>query len=169
MRYSNGFKARMVQRMVGPEGIPLGQLSREVGVSRWTLSHWRREARTLNGMGKNQSKSGPSSGPCSWSGERKLDVVSAASKLSDPELGEFLRKEGLHEAQLLQWRAQILAALSSPGRKKAPESKKIVVLERELLRKDRALAEVTALLTLSKKARELWGDEGDATRMHSGS
>ena len=34
-------------------------------------------------------------------------------------------------------------------------------LERELRRKDKALAEAAALLVLSKKAEALWGDGGD--------
>jgi hypothetical protein len=35
-------------------------------------------------------------------------------------------------------------------------------LERELRRKERALAEAAALLTLSKKARAIWGEDEDA-------
>ena len=36
-------------------------------------------------------------------------------------------------------------------------------LERQLRRKDKALAEAAALLILQKKVRELWGDEDDDT------
>ncbi|HEU4409041.1 MAG TPA: hypothetical protein VFS43_27525, partial [Polyangiaceae bacterium] len=36
-------------------------------------------------------------------------------------------------------------------------------LERELQRKDKALAEAAALLVLQREARSLWGDEGDDT------
>jgi hypothetical protein len=34
-------------------------------------------------------------------------------------------------------------------------------LERDLARKEKALAETAALLTLSKKARAIWGDGED--------
>jgi hypothetical protein len=47
---------------------------------------------------------------------------------------------------------------------KSPEAKKIQELERELKRKDKALAEVTALLALKKKLDALLGDEDDDTR-----
>jgi len=47
--------------------------------------------------------------------------------------------------------------------KKAPESKRIRELERELRRKDAALAETAALLVLKKKAQMIWGDEDDNT------
>ncbi|NYT66933.1 hypothetical protein H0A58_13345 [Alcaligenaceae bacterium] len=39
----------------------------------------------------------------------------------------------------------------------AAATKKNKLLEKELLRKDRALAETAALLTLSKKAQAIWG------------
>ena len=38
----------------------------------------------------------------------------------------------------------------------------IAALEKELLRKERALAEAAALLTLSKKAQAIWGVDGEA-------
>jgi transposase-like protein len=43
MKYSNGFRARMVQRMVGPEGIDAIKLAEEIGVHQTTLSRWLRE------------------------------------------------------------------------------------------------------------------------------
>jgi transposase-like protein len=45
--YSDGFKARMIQRMAGPEGISATLLAKEVGVSQNSLSWWLRKARTL--------------------------------------------------------------------------------------------------------------------------
>jgi cell fate (sporulation/competence/biofilm development) regulator YlbF (YheA/YmcA/DUF963 family) len=54
------------------------------------------------------------------------------------------------------------------GAKKSPESKKVRELERELYRKDKALAEVTALLALKKKVQELWGDEDGSTTERNG-
>jgi len=47
--------------------------------------------------------------------------------------------------------------------KGAGEPKKIRALQKELNRKDKALAEVTAILTLKKRMQELWGDEDDDT------
>ncbi len=42
------------------------------------------------------------------------------------------------------------------------EKKRIKILERELARKDRALAETAALLVLRKKAAAIWGGDEDA-------
>ena len=164
MQYTNGFKARMVQRLAGPERISATALSKEVGVSQATLSRWLRQASTVAAMGGGQRKrEGGAKSPRQWTAEEKLRVLNEAGKLSEDELGAFLRKEGLHTAQLEEWHKLATEALtgSTKRAKKSPETRRIKELEKELLRKDRALAEVTALLALKKKAQEIWGDGGD--------
>ena len=72
----------------------------------------------------------------------------------------------MHETQLDLWRKALLGSLDKPGRKEpsvTQERRQIRKLERELKRKDKALAETAALLVLQGKARALWGDEGDDT------
>ena len=172
MKYSQGFKARMVQRMTGFEKVSATALADEIGVAQQTLSRWKREARTVSAMGstRKQSKNGGKS-PRQWSVKEKLQVVLEAAALSDEELGEFLRRKGLHTVQIEEWHRLATEALTSrkkPTRKKSPEVRRIKELEKELLRKDRALAEVAALLALKKKAQEIWGDEDDDTATRSG-
>ncbi len=93
-----------------------------------------------------------------------------SAELSDDELGEFLRRKGLHEAHLEEWRRQTIEALAPRRRrsKVSPEVKRIRELEKELLRKDKALAEAAALIVLKKKALAIWGDEDDDTDPRSG-
>lgn len=105
----------------------------------------------------------------------KLRLVREAAQLSEEELGAFLRRHGLHEAELEEWRRKVeeaaLGALQKPrkGRKRqSPETKRIRELERELSRKDKALAEVTALLALKKKLDALLGDGDDDTTTRNG-
>ena len=177
MLYSNGFKSRMVKRMVGRERISASALSQEVGVTQPTLSRWVREARTVPTMSGSENKSRKDAkSPRQWSSQEKLQVVVEAAQLSDEDLGEFLRSRGLHVAQLEEWRQlamdaaqQALDNTKKPKRRKAtPEMKRIKELEKELRRKDKALAEVTALLVLKKKLEAIWGDEDDDTPTKSG-
>jgi hypothetical protein len=46
---------------------------------------------------------------------------------------------------------------------KNPDAKKVRELERDLDRKNKALAEVTALLALQKKVQAIWGDGDENT------
>ena len=65
-------------------------------------------------------------------------------------------------AELDKWRANCTAALAEPEEARASpqatrqDKKRIKELERDLLRKDRALAETAALLALSKKVEAIF-------------
>jgi hypothetical protein len=50
--YTNGFKAKMMQRLSAPNAISVTKVSKEVGVSRSRLSHWLSVARTVVPMSK---------------------------------------------------------------------------------------------------------------------
>lgn len=171
MIYSDGFKARMVRRLAGAEGISASLLSQEVGIAQPTLSRWLRDARRVDGM-SDKKKSGQRSKSKAWSAAEKLRVLGAAAQLSDEELGQFLRREGVHEAILREWQEAAAAGLASASatrrKKKSPEAKRVKELERELRRKEKALAEMAALITLQKKVQAIWGDEADGTDMRSG-
>ena len=170
MNYSTGFKARMVQRMAGPESISASGLSHEVGISQPTLSRWLRAARSVKGMSKPSKGEEDKRGRGKWTPEERLRIVQEASRIPDKDLGAFLRREGLHQAQLEQWRAAVAALVGKKAKAEQPsaEAKRIRELERDLRRKEKALAEVIALLALKKKVQEIWGDEGDDTDTGSG-
>jgi transposase len=177
VRYSEAFKAKMVQKMAGPAGRSASALSDDVGVPQVTLSRWLKQAGTVPAVSKRKKRdkktkaaTGGAKRPQDWSAEDKLRVVFEAASLSDDELGEFLRREGLHEVQLEQWRQQAMEALGTQRRraKASPEAKRIRELEKELARKEKALAEAAALIVLKKKAQAIWGDEDDDTDPRSG-
>jgi transposase-like protein len=95
-----------------------------------------------------------------WTGEAKLKAVVDTSGLSENEVGAYVRREGLYSNQVSEWRAEIIEHLGTkPSFKKDERDEKIKVLEREILRKDKALAEASALLILQKKVDLIWGDK----------
>lgn len=160
----------MVTRMAGPEDSSACELSRQVGVSHATLSRWLREARSLRSM---TTPENPPISPRKWSPEEKLRIVAEARQLSPQELGAYLRNQGVHAAQLQEWMRAATEGLGAAithaaKRTKGAELRRIRELERELRRKDAALAEVTALLALQKKVHLLWGDADDPTATRSG-
>ena len=155
--YSPAFKIRMVRRLVGPDGMSANALAREAGISQSNLSRWLRESRNVGDMDPSSKRQ--------WTGAQKLSVLTAAQGLSESELGALLRREGLHETDLTTWQAAAEAALTEPGRGavRSVEQRRILELERELRRKDAALAETAALLVLKKKAQAIWGDVDEST------
>jgi len=165
-QYSESFKSKMVQRMVGPQGLSANELSNKVGVQQPTLSRWLREAQGKVGrvkLGTFPPDAIPPRRPEDWPAEERLRVVMEASGLRDEELGAFLRRQGIHEATLLEWKAAVLEALGPHNKKMSSDSRRVRELEKQLRRKDRALAETAALLVLQKKVQAIWGDEDDDT------
>jgi transposase len=168
--YTEAFKAKMVRQMLGPRARSASSLSSETGVSQPTLSRWLLSAQsTLGAMAKPQGKTTTSSARRAedWPPEERLRVVVESSHLEDEELGAFLRAEGLHEATLRAWRSAALEGLG-PLRPARGDQKRVRELEKELRRKDKALAEAAALLILQKKVQHLWGDGDDDTDPKSG-
>ena len=94
-----------------------------------------------------------------WTPEAKLKAVFDTTNLADTELGHYLRKEGLYSNQVTGWRSDIIEGLAlKPTFKRDERDDKIRGLEREILRKDKALAEASALLILQKKVSLIWGN-----------
>jgi hypothetical protein len=173
--YSETFKRKLVERMLMPNPRPMTTLAREAGVAEATMYRWRNEA-TLKGVSSDRSDDRPTSStkpPHTWTPEEKLAVVLEAAAVPEAELGAFLRRKGVHEAQLTEWRQQVtegavsaLRGARQGGDRKAAaaDARRVRELERELRRKDKALAEAAALLVLKKKAQAIWGDEDDDTK-----
>ena len=181
MQYTDMFKNAMIQKMTGPGAMSASALSKQVEVPQSTLSKWLRMAGVGSSYGfpnngheysKMAKIKGPKR-PNDWSAEDKLKVVMEAAGLDDEQLGELLRKKGLHQTHLEQWRLQMLDGLQTgfskkTARQKQADTKRICTLEKELRRKDKALAETAALLVLKKKVQEIWGDEDDPTAGSNG-
>jgi transposase len=155
-RYSEAYIEQFLREALRPGGPGPYALARERGLSNGVVYRWVQAARKLGTMPDQPRR------PEDRTPLEKLRVVADASRLNDSELGEFMRREGIQEDDLERWRAEALSALGGAS-KAQPPSKRIRQLERELLRKDKALAETAALLVLAKKARALLGDEDDDT------
>lgn len=159
-RYSHELKASMIQKMMPPQNIPVAQLSQETGITENTLYAWRKKA-------KSQGVPVPGDGlnPEQWRSEDKFAVVLETAALNETELAEYCRKKGLFPEQVEQWRSTCMQANASEAERRKSlsderksDKKQIKTLQRELNRKDKALAETAALLVLAKKARAIWGE-----------
>lgn len=161
--YSPEFKASLVARMLPPNSVPVPQLVQETGIPKDTLYSWRVQARR-QALGAAQPAA-PS--PAGLSSEEKFAVVVETAALSEAELGEYCRRKGLYPQEIAAWRASCMQAnrAVAPAAERAErraQRQEIQALERELRRKDKALAEAAALLMLEKKARALFGESEGA-------
>jgi transposase len=151
--FSPAYKQKMIERLTGKDAVSARQASQETGISQTTLSKWLQEARSLPLMAPRKRRTKP------WSVEEKAQILTETARLSGGELTRYLERRGLLLGELEQWRL----ALDEEGRASMATTKRIRKLERELARKEKALAEAAALLVLKKKVEDLWEDEDDDT------
>lgn len=164
MGYSPERKAAVLRRMLPPNNTAIRHLSQEEGISEATLHKWRADAR-----GKGQLLPDAAGGPEGWSSRDKFAAVLETAALNEADLAEYCRKRGLYPGQIAAWRSACeqandwdRASAARVGQATKEEKKRVKDLERELARKDRALAETAALLVLRKKAHAIWGGDEDA-------
>lgn len=149
--FSVAFKHKMVERLTGKNAVSALQLSRETGVRQQNLSRWLQEARSLPIMADKLEAR------FAWTVEQKARVLADACVLNGEELTAYLEREGVKLAEYEQWRL----ALDEGGAASSSTTKRIRQLERELARKEKALAEAAALLVLKKKVDTLYGEGED--------
>ena len=143
----------MVLRLTGKYAVRATQLARETGIRRQNLSRWLEQARSLPVVADRPKKSTARE----WTVEQKARVLAEASKLTGEELTAYLEREEVRLAEYERWPI----ALDEGGRASASTSKRIRTLERELARKEKALAEAAALLVLKKGGDPVLGGEED--------
>ena len=155
--YSKDFKDSIRVKILNRGNRSVLEICEQEGINPRSAANWIRPHVNDPVMKKSKSST-------DWTPEKKLEALIATSPLSEPELGAYLRKAGLFSNQLEEWKKEILASLTSARPKKIAKDdrdQKIKSLEREVLRKDKALAEASALLILQKKVNLIWGNKDE--------
>lgn len=157
-----------MQRLLLPNAPSAHALSKEVGVPQPTLSRWVRELGTVRVVSNdNEGLASRPRRPEDWTAEERLRAVTEAGRLEGEELGKFLRREGLHEETLRQWRQAALEGLQPVRRGNRSERRRIEKLEKQLAKKEKALAAANAVVALQKKVHALLADADDDTTADS--
>jgi len=155
-RYGQVFKDRAVARLLPPESSAVSVVAREVGIGEGTLQRWLDKAQSMPARGR------------AWTAPARLQAVITTAAMAEADKSAWCREQGIYPAELEKWCASAASALCDPQDARATpqatrkDRTRIKELERELLRKDRALAETAALLVLSKKVTAIFNRSEDA-------
>jgi transposase-like protein len=149
-----------VARLLPPESSAVEVVSREVGVGVATLERWRADA-LANGASDRRAGGGQR-----WTPAARLEAVIATAAMDEAARSAWCREHGLYRAELDGWKQDAVAGLGEPRAASAAEARedrrRVKELERELHRKDKALAETAALLVLRKKLAAVFHQDEDA-------
>jgi transposase-like protein len=149
-RYGQEFKDRAVARLLPPESAAVEVVAREIGVSTSTLERWRADALSMPARER------------AWTAPARFEAVLTTAALDAGSRNAWCREHGVYPQELERWRQAATQALAEPEEVRASpqqtkqDRRRIAELERELRRKDKALAETAALLVLSKKVAAIF-------------
>lgn len=155
--YSREFKDAITAKILNRGNRSVAEVCEVEGVGLSTAANWIRPRASSSEMKKQKSSH-------KWNPEQKLKALMETSSLSESDLGAYLRKEGIFSSQLEEWKKEFLSSMAESWKSKFAKDdrdQKIKILEKEILRKDKALAEASALLILQKKVNLIWGNKDE--------
>ena len=161
MRYSRALKVSILKKVLPPESRRVAEVSRETGVNYQTIKNWIQhyETGTFDDVSTESC-------PRLLTAKEKYQLLLDAATLKEDERGGFLRERGIiHSEHLVIWDQELREMIDKKPDPKDQElkalRKKNKELEKELLRKEKALAEAAALLVLKKKLDALTKEHED--------
>lgn len=141
-------------RLLPPYNWSLRQVADEVGCSPGTVFKWRKQLEEHGTLVPEKPNT------TDWTTEQKFAFVLESAPLNELELGEYCREQGLYPELLTEWKLNCIQANTATVKKTDIDTrgdrKRIKTLEKELNRKEKALAETAALLVLREKCNALW-------------
>ena len=157
--YSEAFIEQALVKVFSRGARTVLSVAQDLNVKYHTLKYWMKHKK-LGHPGEALVKERR---PQDWSTQEQLVALHETHRLSVDELNAWCRGRGLFAHHLASWKAAFCVggqSMGAPGTREIRTLKdEVEKLKREVLRKDRALAEAAALLILQKKFRALWEDE----------
>ena len=160
-RYSEGFKEQALAKVYSRRNDQsIQDVADDLHICLQTLKTWMKKTKLDSSRGL-QSKP---KRPQDWRPDERLAALQLTYGLIGEDLNAWCRGQGLFVHQLEQWKADFCRQGDLTEKREEARALQILKaqihgLERELLRKDKALAEASALLVLQKKFRALLGGE----------
>jgi len=156
--YSDNFKETMVKKYFLTKDLSMKSFCEEYDIPPSTFGAWRDKFIMNNDGIIPEIK-----GAMNYTDKEKLQLLLESKTKSEVDLGLFLREKGITEDQLSLWEKELFDLVDAKDSKSSLKNAKseIKYLKKDLRKKEKALAETTALLVLKKKANLLLGIEED--------
>jgi len=151
MKYSKSFRNAILKKVLPPESRSVYSVAKETGIAVITINSWLANLKTGT-LSVEQDGDDPVN---ERSMKEKLDLLLEHQQIPEEGKGEWLRQKGLHSEHVTLFKQEVTSLMVHKNDKKDTKirelEKKLKQQEKELQRKDSALAEVVAILTLKKK------------------
>lgn len=160
-KFSNQFKQNAVKQALSRDSsVGLQSLADELNVGYSTLQKWLRSARLGQLNNNDNLMTKKPQRPSDWNNSDKLELLIKCGSLDDETINQVCREQGIYPHHLDQWKAELSA--NTKTKSDSPRLKReLKALQKELNRKEKALAETAALLVLQKKLKHLLSEPED--------
>jgi transposase-like protein len=160
-KYPKEQQEAMVAKLLSPNNITLTELANQSGIPPTTLNGWKIKAlkkmNTCKSINFNKK---------TMSARDKFQIIMETYTSSEYDLAQYCRKNGLYIDEVKKWRTDLESSLDKEPiavkevkEELAEEKRKNKLIEKELDRKEKALAEAAALLVLQKKFQAFMGEK----------
>lgn len=151
MKYSKSFRNTILKKVLPPESRSAYSVAKEAGIAVVTINSWLANLKDGT-LTVEQDSDDPVNGR---SMKEKFDLLLEHQKIPGQSEGEWLRQKGLHSEHVSLFRQEITSLMSDKSDEKDKRirelEKQLKQQQKETQRKESALAEVVAILTLKKK------------------
>ena len=158
--YVDGFKEQALAKVLGrSDDQSIRSIAADLGMNMGTLRGWMKRA-----LRDQKNPSGKAIASADWTPAQRLLALQESHSLGEEALNAWCRERGIFAHDLMQWRTAFCESTGAAGRREDSEELRQLrltnmQLQRDLNRKEKALAEAAALLVLQKKYRALWAAE----------
>jgi hypothetical protein len=159
-KYVDGFKEQALAKVFARSADQtIRSIAADLGMNMGTLRGWMKVA-----LREQKHPSGKAIPSAEWTPAQRLLALQESHGLGEEALNAWCRERGVFAHDLTQWRTDFCESAGAAGRREDSEELRqlrltIMQLQRDLNRKEKALAEAAALLVLQKKYRALWAAE----------
>jgi transposase-like protein len=157
-KHSEAFIEQALVKVYSRGDRTIKSIAQDLNVNHHTLKYWmKNKAVTKSGAPAAREKR-----PQDWTAAEQLAALQETHGLSGEALQAWCRERGIFTHHLTSWKTSFCAEVKEPAmgvREMRTLKDEIAKLKRDVVRKDKALAEAAALLILQKKFRALWEAE----------
>lgn len=158
--YTKAFRKQALEKVYNRGDRTVQAVSEDLNMNLWTLKNWMKLPKEAVGKQADMMTKRPQD----WSLSERFQLILDSQDKAGESLNAWCREKGIFPHHLQQWREAFETGTSdTPGRRSQWRELKAShqALQRELKRKEKALAEAAALLVLQKKYQALWEEKDE--------
>lgn len=158
--YTEAFRKQALEKVYNRGDRTVQAVAEDLNMNPWTLKNWMKLPKETVGSQANLTTKRPQD----WSLSERFQLILDSQGKQGEVLNAWCREQGIFPHHLQQWREAFESGTSDTAKTRS-EIRDLKAsqqtLQRELKRKEKALAEAAALLVLQKKFQALWEEKDE--------